>query len=64
MKFIDGDQVHGLLDYPYLVRGLEEAHRHDIDAADDLRLEQASAAGTATHLLLRAAWQRGQALGV
>lgn len=64
MKYIDAETVHALIDYPSLVRELADAHRQDVDAMDDLLLEQPSAAGTATHFLIRAAWQRQQALGV
>jgi alanine dehydrogenase len=62
MQWIGADRIDNLLDFPALVAWLENAHRHDVDALDDLLLSRP--AGEATrHFLLRAAWQDGLGLG-
>lgn len=57
MRMIDAESITRLLDYPALVAWLEEAHRDEIDAMDDLLLSQSPPAGPTNHFLLRAAWQ-------
>lgn len=64
MKFLDGDVVHELLDYPSLVDGLKAFHRQDVDDVRDVYLTQPNPAGNEDGLLLLPAWQRGQAIGV
>ncbi len=73
MKYFDADQVRALLDYPYLIDGLEMAHGEDMDAMQDMLLEQPSspdgppggpAGGGPTYFFLRAAWQNRKAAGV
>ncbi len=64
MRFIDSDQVHELLDYAALVQAFERYHREGIDACNELLMAQPGPAGEPTHLFVRAAWKRAQALGV
>jgi ornithine cyclodeaminase len=65
MKFVSGDQVHDLLDYPSLVEGLKAFHLQDVDEARDLHLHQpAPGGGGDDGFLLLPAWQRGVAIGV
>jgi alanine dehydrogenase len=63
MKWIGAERIDQLLDYPALVAWLEEAHRRDVDAMDDLLLSQSSSGGPQNHFLLRAAWQAGRGVG-
>lgn len=63
MQFFNADQVHTCCDYPKLVEALQRYHLEDTDVVDDLLLSQPSDSGTETHFFLRAAWQRGRAMG-
>jgi len=64
MLFIDGEQVHAALDYSSLVDSLQRQHREDVEAVEDILLEQPAPSGALTHFLARAAWQRGRAFGI
>lgn len=64
MKFVDAQTVHQALDYPALIAGLRELHLDDTHKMDDLLLDQPLNKQQANHLLLRAAWQYDQAIGV
>lgn len=63
MQFFDADQVHACCDYPQLVEALQRYHLEDTEVVDDLLLSQPADSGTETHFFLRAAWQRGRAMG-
>jgi alanine dehydrogenase len=63
MKWITAERVGQVLNYPALVAFLEEAHRQDVDAMDDLLLSRSDPGGPAKHFLLRAAWQGGLGVG-
>ncbi|MFO1350452.1 MAG: ornithine cyclodeaminase [Gammaproteobacteria bacterium] len=64
MRAIGAEQVLERLDYPTLVQGLHDLHRENTEALEDLLLEQPSNATVPDRFFMRAAWQRGQALGV
>lgn len=64
MIFIDAEKVHAALDYSSLVDALHRQHREDVEAVEDMLLEQPSPSGGRTHFLARAAWQRGRAFGI
>ncbi|MDH3282872.1 MAG: ornithine cyclodeaminase, partial [Gammaproteobacteria bacterium] len=63
MRFIDANQVHQALEYPALINGLDRYHREDTDTLDDLLIGQPSATENTDHFFIRAAWQRGRAVG-
>lgn len=64
MRYLDAAQVAELLDYPTLIAGLHRLHREETEVLDDLLLEQPAVGGSGTdRFFLRAAWQRGRALG-
>ncbi len=63
MHYLNAERVAELLDYPCLIAGLRELHREDTEALDDLLLEQPAASGGTDRFFLRAAWQRGRAVG-
>jgi alanine dehydrogenase len=63
MQWITAERMAQLLDYPALVAFLEEMHRQDVDAMDDLLLSRPEPAGPTRHFLLRAAWQGGLGVG-
>lgn len=63
MKWLDAEHINQQLDYPALVAWLEQAHRQDVDAMDDLLLSQSPPGGPPNHFLLRAAWQSGLGVG-
>lgn len=64
MKFVDAEQVHDTLDYPGLIQGLDRMHRDDTQQMQDMLLAQPVASETTNHLLIRAAWQFDQAVGM
>jgi ornithine cyclodeaminase len=64
MWFIDAERVHASLDYSSLVDWLRRQHREDVEAVEDMHLEQPAPSGALTHFLARAAWQRGRAFGI
>ncbi len=64
MWFIDAERVHASLDYASLVDWLRRQHRDDVEAVEDMHLEQPAPSGAQTHFLARAAWQRGRAFGI
>jgi hypothetical protein len=55
MHWIGPDRINQLLSYPALVAFLEEAHRQDVDAMDDLWLSPSEFGGPPNHFLVRAA---------
>lgn len=63
MKFYDAAQVHACCEYPALVTALEQYHREDIAIMEDMLLKSAGANANPDILLVRSAWQQGQALG-
>lgn len=63
MLYIEPERVAELLDFPTLIAGLRELHREDTEALEDLLLEQPAAGGGSDRFFLRAAWQRGRAVG-
>lgn len=63
MQYIDAEQVHATLDYPGLIAGLDRCHNDDTEIREDMLLGQSSDSGDTNHLFIRAAWQRGRALG-
>lgn len=63
MQYLDAERVAELLDYPGLIPGLRRLHREEPALLDDLLLEQPGSGSEADRFFLRAAWQRGQALG-
>lgn len=63
LQWINAEHIDRLLDFPSLVAGLEQAHRRDVDAMDDLLLSQSDAAGPTRRFLLRAAWQDSMGVG-
>ena len=63
MQYIDAKRVHAVLDYPGLIEGLDRCHSEDTEIRDDMLLGQPAASGDTNHLFIRAAWQRGRALG-
>lgn len=62
-RFIDAKSVFEHLDYPTLVEGLKSAHLDQPGALDDLLLSQPGADSEHNQLFIRAAWERGGALG-
>ena len=64
MKFVEAEQVHDTLDYPGLIKALDRMHRDDTQQMQDMLLTQPVAAETTNHLLIRAAWQFNQAVGM
>jgi len=64
VRFIDAERVHSACAYPALVEALERLHREETEALDDLLIGQPAESGAEDNLLLRAAWQRGRAIGV
>jgi alanine dehydrogenase len=63
MKWMDAERINRRLDYPALVAWLEQAHRQDVDAMDDLLLSQSRPGQPPNHFLLRAAWQERLGVG-
>ena len=63
MKMIEAGAMARVSDFPSLVARLEEAHRQDMDAMDDLLLSQLPETGPASYFLLRAAWQSRLGVG-
>lgn len=63
MRLINAEQVHAALDYPGLIEGLDRMHREETQQMEDMLLEQ-PVSGATNHLLVRAAWQYGQAVGM
>lgn len=63
MTWITAERIGQLLNYPDLVAFLEEAHRWDVDAMDDLLLSHPEPAGPSRHFLLRAAWRGDLGVG-
>ncbi len=62
---VDADQVHALLDYPPLVEALRVGHLEDIDASEEVMIEQpGSGDGPAATFLALPAWRFGKTLGI
>jgi len=64
MRFVDADQVRNALDYSGLIQGLDRMHRDETQQMQDLLLAQPVGDETTNHLLIRAAWQYDQAVGM
>ncbi|MGH7056804.1 MAG: ornithine cyclodeaminase family protein [Acetobacteraceae bacterium] len=66
IRFIDAATAERLLDLPSLIEALRQGHRDGVDASERMLLAQSPASEDAPpdHLLVYAAWQRRQALGV
>jgi len=64
MKFIDASTVHRALEYSALIAGLKQLHLDDTHKIEDLLLEQPVREHHSNHLLIRAAWQYDQAIGM
>ena len=64
MKFIKAEQVHKTLTYPALIAALDRYHREDTQVMDDMLLAQPVDEHVINHLLIRAAWQYDQAIGM
>ncbi len=63
MHYLDGARIAKLVDFPTLITGLRRLHCEDTEALEDLLLEQPASSGETDRFFLRAAWQRGRALG-
>jgi len=63
MRFIDAGQVHGVLDFPLLVEGLERLHREPPPLVERALLTQEKGDQPPDHFLIWPAWQPGAALG-
>lgn len=64
MRFIDAEELRGLLDYPSLVEGLARLHRDAPPEVDRLLMEQAAGAGgDPDFFMIWQAWQPGRVLG-
>ena len=62
---IDADQVHALLDYPPLVEALRVGHLEDIDASEEVLIEQPGPGeGPAATFLALPAWRFGETIGI
>jgi len=62
---IDADQVHALLDYPPLVEALRVGHLEDIDASEEMLIEQPGpGAGPAATFFALPAWRFGETIGI
>ena len=64
MKFISAETVNQTLTYPALVAGLDRYHQEETQAMDDMLLAQPVNEQVTNHLLIRAAWQYDQAIGM
>ena len=64
MNIIDAARMQAVTSYPDLVEWLRTSHLDTIDAMDDLLMTQPATAGGSDTLLIRAAWQRGEQIGV
>lgn len=64
MRFIDAEQVNRTLSYPELIAGLDQYHRQPTQAMEDMLIAQPLQEQIVNHLLIRAAWQYDQAIGV
>lgn len=64
MKFLDAAQINQILSYPELIAGLDRYHREDTPAMEDMLLAQPLEDQIVNHLLIRAAWQYDQAIGI
>ena len=64
MSNIDAPAMEAVADYADLVAWLRECHRGSVDAMDDLLMTQPATAGGEDTLLIRAAWQNGQSIGI
>ena len=64
IRLIDARTTEEALDFPSLIEALRAGHRAGIEASERLLLGQSSAVEGQDHLLILAAWKRGQALGV
>ncbi len=54
MLFIDAERVPASLDYASLVDSLRRQHREDVEAVEDMMLQQPAPLGALTHFLARA----------
>ena len=62
---IDADQVHALLEYPALVEALRVGHLEDIDASEEVLIEQPGPGeGPAATFLALPAWRFGETIGI
>ena len=64
MKFVDAAEVHRLLDWPYAIEALREAHRGAVPQTGRAVLEQPRPGGQPNVLIAVSAWQPDVALGV
>ena len=64
MKFIDAEQINRALSYAELISGLDRYHRQDTPAMEDMLIAQPIEDQVVNHLLVRAAWQYSQAVGI
>jgi alanine dehydrogenase len=64
VRMVSADEVHRLLDYPSLVKGLKQFHLQDTDEAVDLHLKQPLSGDSENVFLALPAWQHDQAIGI
>jgi len=64
MKFVDAAEVHRLLDWPYAIEALRQAHLGGLPQTGRAVLEEPRADGQPNVLISVSAWQPGTALGV
>jgi alanine dehydrogenase len=64
IRFIDTDEVERALDFPSLIAALRVGHRAGVASTERLLLAQPAARGGQDHLVILAAWQTSEALGV
>ena len=64
MNIINAARMEAIASYPSLVDWLRESHLESVDAMDDLMLTQPASKEGDDTLLVRAAWQRGETIGV
>lgn len=64
MKFVDAVEVHRLLDWPYAIESLRQAHRGAVPQTGRTVLEQPRPNGQPNVLIAVSAWQPDAALGV
>ncbi|MEM7253066.1 MAG: ornithine cyclodeaminase [Pseudomonadota bacterium] len=64
MEFIDANAMAKRADYAGIVQWLQDAHLANVDAMDDLLMTQPAATSGDDTVLIRAAWQRHQSIGV
>ncbi len=62
--YISSQEIRQNIGYLELIQALDQMHREEATEQRDLLFTNQSRGGTDEHLLIRAGWQRGHALGV